>query len=113
MTDESERARAEALAPYTALIRHELGVAPGIDACALLRERLEPARPSERPPARAPGVVRLRAALRALEAKRVPELGLEQLIDDLRFLRLFEPTSPELERDAMTRLLRDVMADDA
>lgn len=111
--DDAARRRDEAIAPYTALIRHELGLPPGGDARGELAARLEPTSASERPPSDAPGIARLRRVLTALDAGRAPRVTLEQLTDDLRFLRLFEPASPAMASDAMTRLLRDVMADDA
>lgn len=110
--DDAARRRDEAIAPYTALIRHELGLPPGTDARRELAARLDPPRALDRPPGEAPGIVRLRQALDSLNDRRAPETALEQFAEDLRFLRLFEPTSPAMERDAMTRLLRDVLADD-
>lgn len=111
--DDAERRRAETIAPYTALIRHALGLPPGADAKAALAARLDPPRALDRPPAEAPGVRRLRKALAALEAGRAPRTPLEQFSDDLRFLCLFEPATPAMEHEAMTHLLRDVLADDA
>lgn len=98
---------AEGVAPYTALIRHELGLPPGADALAALEARLSPANRAERPPARVPGIVRLRRALRRLRTHRAPELTLDQLVEDLRLLRLFAADAP-WPRDAMERLLGDV-----
>lgn len=102
-----EVAAADEIAPYTALIRHELALAPGNDAIAELEARLSPPDRADRPPARAPGVVRLRRALRRLRAHRAPEYTLEQLSDDLRLLRRFATDDP-WPRDAMLRLLGDV-----
>lgn len=113
MDDDAARLRAEAVAPYIALIRHELRLPPGADARAGLASRLDPQVASERPPATAPGIIRLHDALAALREGRPPSVTLEQYSDDLRFLQLFAPASPAMERDAMTRLLRDVLADDA
>ena len=111
--DDAARRRAEAIAPYTALIRHELGLPPGADAKRELAARLDPPRAVDRPPAEAPGIARLRRVLTALQAGRAPRADLEQLTNDLRFLRLFEPSTPAMERDAMSRLLSDVLADEA
>lgn len=111
--DDATRRRAEAIAPYTALIRIELGLPSGADARQELAVRLNPPRALDRPPAQAPAIARLLGALEVLDAGQVPETPLEQFTDDLRFLRLFEPASPALEHDAMTRLLHDVLSDDA
>jgi hypothetical protein len=104
-----EQAHAEAIAPYTAMIRHELRVARGADPLAALESRLSPADPAERPPARAPGVVRLRGALARLHAGAPPRADLETFIEDLRFLRLFEREAHPLPRAALDRLLADVV----
>jgi len=98
------------LAPaYIALIRHVLCVPPGADALVQLASRLRPADPRERPPYRAPGIVRLRRALRRLEVGKAPVTALEEFSEDLRFLKLFEPDKPSMAREAMQRLLADVM----
>ena len=110
MTDDLTRRRAELLAPYTGLIRHVLALPPGADAVAVLRERLAPPQAKERPPVRAPGIARLRAALRALEDGHVPDVPLEQFEEDLHFLQLFAPGAT-LGADGMRRLLRDVLAE--
>ncbi len=102
-----EVAAAEGVAPYTALIRHELGLPPGADALAALAARLSPADRTERPPARAPGIVRLRRVLRRLRVHRIPDVTLEQVVEDLRLLRLFAADAPWPD-DAMERLLGDV-----
>jgi hypothetical protein len=47
--------------------------------------------------------------LRALEAGDPPASTLEQLTDDLRFLRLFEREDHVLKREALDRLLGDVI----
>jgi hypothetical protein len=100
--------RAETLAPYLALIRHELGMPPGANALLALETRLFPADPAERPPARAPAIARLRKALKRLEAGDDPSIDLDELTSDLRFLRLFERTEHVLRRGALDRLLLDV-----
>jgi hypothetical protein len=96
----------ETLAAYAAVIRHELGLSPRDDALAALQARLDPGDPGERPPARAPAVVRLRATLGALLARRAPDASLDELTHDLRFLRVFEPEP--FEREALDRLMADV-----
>ena len=103
-----EAAAAEATAPYVALIRHELALSPGADALAVLGERLLPDDPAERPPSRAPGVLRLARALRRLREGRSPSDSLERLTEDLRFLRLFEPGEGPLSANALEHLLDDV-----
>jgi hypothetical protein len=98
------------LAPaYIALIRHELCLRPGTDVLTELALRLHPDDPAARPPYRAPGIVRLRRAVRRLEAGRTPASTLDEFAEDLRFLKLFEPETPSMARDAMQRLLQDVM----
>ncbi len=101
-----EIADAEAIAPYTGLIRHALGLAPGADATSALSARLSPAEARDRPPERAPGVIRLKAALRRLAAHRVPRVDLEQFGEDLRLLAVIaERAWPQ---GGLGRLLRDV-----
>jgi len=104
-----EMQRAETLAPYLAVIRHELGMRPPANALLALETRLYPADPGERPPARAPGIARLRKALKRLDAGNAPEATLDELTEDLRFLRLFERTEHVLRRTALDRLLSDVV----
>ena len=94
---------------YVGLIRHELCLGPGTDALAELGSRLRPEDPAARPPYRAPGIVRLRRALRRLETGKAPVVTLEEFAADLQFLKLFEPEQPSIARDAMQRLLTDVM----
>jgi hypothetical protein len=100
--------RSETLAPYLAIIRHELGVPPAANALLALSARLFPADANERPPARAPGIVRLRRVLKNLTAGDEPAMTLDDLTQDLRFLRLFERTEHVLRRVALDRLLADV-----
>jgi hypothetical protein len=103
-----QAAAIEATAPYIAVIRHELGLRPSSDALAALGERLAPPETAARPPARAPGVMRLARALRQLREGRTPVYPLEQLGEDLRFLRMFEMEEPVLQQDALQRLFDDV-----
>lgn len=104
-----DQAHAEAIAPYIAVIRHGLGLRPNGNALLALEARLTPADARERPPARAPGIVRLKSALRRLKKGTLPAIALETLTEDLRFLRLFEREEHALQRDALDRLLADVM----
>jgi hypothetical protein len=103
-----EVAAAEATAPYIAVIRHELELHSAADALAALGERLAPPEPSERPPARAPGVLRLARALRRLRDGAAPADSLEQITEDLRFLKLFDTGDSVLQQDALEHLLDDV-----
>jgi len=107
-----EATEAEALAPYSALIRRELRLPVGTDAIAALGGRLSPADPEQRPPPRAPGVGRLGKALRQLQSGQAPDCSLDVMAADLRFLRLFdarEAWSPA----ALDRLLADVQSEPA
>ncbi|MBF6599722.1 MAG: hypothetical protein IVW36_04345 [Dehalococcoidia bacterium] len=103
-----EAAGIETIAAYTALIRHELRLAPGADALLELEQRLTPPEPDERPPRRAPAVLRLAAVLTTLRDRRVPASSLEQVADDLRVLRLFARDGVGWPRAALARLLTDV-----
>ena len=94
---------------YVAFIRRELNVAAGQDALACLKARLAPADPNDALPGRAPGIMRLRAGARALDKGRCPDSPLEEFADDLRFLRLFAPDDDPMPREAMRKLLHDVM----
>lgn len=105
-----EAAAAEAIAPYVAVIHHALGLPRGADALAALQGRLAPDDPRERPPARAPGIVRLNRVLRDLRAGTPPRSSLDVLAGDLRLLRLFAMEEPTLPREALARLLDDVNA---
>jgi hypothetical protein len=100
---------AETLAPYLAIIRHGLGMPPSANALLALEMRLYPADTGERPPARAPGIARLRKTLKGLAAGKAPDITLDVLAEDLRFLRLFERTEHVLKRGALDRLLADVV----
>lgn len=103
-----ETADADVLAPYTALIRYELRLPSGSDALAELAARLTTGDPKSSPPARAPGVMRLAKALRRLRQALPPEIALEEMSEDLRFLRLFEDDKEGWSKDALDRLLSDV-----
>lgn len=107
-TGASDGALAEARAAHVGLIRYELRVAAGADALDALERRLFPDDKGEAPPSRAPGIVRLRRALDTLRAGAAPDAPLEQFADDLRFLMLFDATSPALDDQALGRLLSDV-----
>jgi hypothetical protein len=104
-------ADAEAMAPYLAIIRRELALRPGTDPLIALEARLSPADVRSRPPARAPGIQRLSKALRALREDRPPDCDLEVMAEDLHFLCLFEDGDKVLSRDALDRLLTDMMAE--
>ncbi len=104
-----EVADADALAPYTALIRHEFGLSRGADPLEALGTRLVPADPESRPPARAPGVLRLAKALRRMREGNAPETAFEQFTEDVRFLKLFDDGDQAWPRDALGRLLDDVL----
>lgn len=95
---------------YIAFVRHELKLPPGSDAVGELAARLSPEDADEKPPARTPGIGRLRRALRSLKAREVPDVTLEEFAADLRFLQLFSLNEPVLGADAMERLLADVSA---
>lgn len=100
----------ESLYPaYIAFIRRELQLPPASDALIELRARLHPEDATAKPPYRAPGIVRLRRALRALERGSEPESELEQFASDLRFLQMFSMERPVLPQEAMQKLLSDVM----
>ncbi len=103
-----ELADANAMAPYTALIQHELELRPGFDALAALTERLTPANPAEQLPGRAPALVRLAKAAKSMRQDLAPDVTLEQLTEDLRFLRLFDAGDTPWSREALDRLLGDV-----
>ncbi len=107
-----DAADADERAPYIALLRREFGVPPGADPFEELGKRLVPEEPSQRPPARAPGVLRLAKALRRLRAGQPPEQTLEQYRDDLAFLKLFDE-SEQWSPDALERLIDDVLGEPA
>lgn len=105
-----EGAEAEVIAPYTAIIRHELELPHGTDALIALEARVLPVDPARRPPQRAPAIIRLRRVLRALRAGEAPESTLEQTAEDLRFLRLFDADAGSMSHAALDHLLADVKA---
>jgi hypothetical protein len=107
-----DAADADERAPYIALLRRAFGVPPGADPLEELGKRLVPDDPSQRPPARAPGVLRLAKALRRLRAGQPPEQTLEQYRDDLEFLKLFDE-SETWSPGALERLIDDVMGEPA
>lgn len=102
-------ADAEAIAPYVALIRASLNVAPGVDPLSALGLLLAPEDAQERPPARAPGIVRLAKALRLLRQRIAPESPIEEFDADLRFLHVFAKQEP-WPADALESLLSNVRA---
>ena len=104
-----EAAAAEAAAPYTAIIRHALKSPPGADALAALEARLTTADPAAKPPARAPAITRLKMTLRRLRDDRAPDVALDTLAEDLRFLMLFDSGETTLAADGMSKLLSDVL----
>jgi len=104
-----EVAEVEAVASYLAVIRHELGLAPGADALDALDARLSPEERAEHPPTRAPAIARLKAASKELRRGFAADGPLEQLVDDIAFLRLFGADAAPLSPDALTRLLDDVV----
>ena len=101
-----EAADADAIAPFLALIRTELGLSPGADPLDELGMRLLPDDPKDRPPPRAPGVVRLAKALRRLRGDQAPETDADTFAADLRFLRTFEQR--DWPAEALNRLFEDV-----
>ncbi len=105
-----EAAEAEAIAPYTALIRHELALPRGTDALIALEARVTPVDPARRPPQRAPAIVRLRRLLRSLRDGAPGDAPLEAVMQDLRFLRLFDADAEPMPHAALERLLADVRA---
>ncbi len=108
-----DAADADERAPYIALIRSEFAVPPGADPLEALGARLMPEDPAQRPPARAPGVLRLAKALRRLRAGQPPDEALEQYRNDLQFLKLFDANEQQWSPDALERLIDDVMGEPA
>lgn len=92
---------------YAALVREAFGLAPDADALDELDRRLHPDTPSERPPATAPAVRRLRAALAVLRERGAPETTPEEFAEDLQVLKLFAPDD-DWPDEALGRLLDDV-----
>ncbi len=93
--------------PYVELIRTELQLKPDIDPVAELATRLSPEDPHDRPPARAPAVLRLGRAVWSLRRHRVPAASIETMTRDLRVLKLFDPDDPWPD-ESLDRLLTDV-----
>jgi hypothetical protein len=103
------KASPEELASYLGLIRFALSLPPAADPLDELEARLKPGDPSARPPARAPGIVRLRRALTALRRRTTPDVSLDVLAEDLRFLHMFsDDRRTRWPDDALRRLLGDV-----
>ena len=96
---------------YIALIRRELKLAAASDALAELRVRLSSEDPAEKPPPRAPAMVRLNQALLRLDQHATPDTTLDAFAADLKFLQLFSLDEPLLTPEATDRLLRDIRGD--
>jgi hypothetical protein len=103
MTDSGD----DEIAPYVELIRTELALEADSDAVAELAARLTPADAAERPPAKAPAVIRLGRALWSMRRRRVPAVSLDEFARDLRVLKLFDP-SDAWSAEALDRLMTDV-----
>ncbi len=95
------------IAPYIDLIRTGLGIEPNSDAIAELAARLTPANAADRPPAKAPAVIRLGRALWSLRRRHAPAVSLDEFTRDLRVLKLFAPNDA-WSADALDRLMTDV-----
>jgi hypothetical protein len=93
-------------------MRHALALPPGSDALFELEMRLTPADRSQRPPTRAPGIARLRTALRAMRRGRAPAGSIEEFRADLAFLRNFDQDT-SWGAAALDALLNDVTAEPA
>jgi hypothetical protein len=101
---------AEAMAPYRALIRHQFHLRPGADPLVALEARLSPADAQSRPPARAPGILRLARALRRMKQDLPPDgYDLDEMAEDLHFLSMFDDDAKVFSRRALDRLLGDVL----
>ena len=103
--------RNETVAAYVGVLRHTLRIAPGADALMELEGRLSPPDPSQRPPARAPGIARLSRALKQLRRGAPPADTIEAFRDDLAFLKVFDQdtswTSEALDDLAANVLVAD------
>jgi hypothetical protein len=95
------------VAIYIGVLRHALALQPGSDALLELEMRLAPTDHSQRPPARAPGITRLRAALRAMRRGLAPAGSIEEFRADLAFLRVFDQDT-SWGATALDALLGDV-----
>jgi hypothetical protein len=103
-------ATAEALAPYRALIRHQFHLRPGTDPLVALEARLSPADAESRPPARAPGILRLARARRRMKQDLPPDsYDLDEMAEDLHFLSMFDDDAKAFSRRGLDRLLGDVL----
>jgi hypothetical protein len=97
------------VAIYIGVLRHALALPPGSDALFELEMRLTPADRSQRPPTRAPGISRLRTALRAMRRGLAPAGSIEDFRADLAFLRNFDQDT-SWGAAALDALLGDVTA---
>jgi hypothetical protein len=95
------------IAAYIELIRSELGLAPDSDAIAEVAARLMPADAADRPPAKAPAVIRLGRALWSMRRRRAPAVTLDEFTRDLRVLKLFD-LNDVWSAEALDRLMTDV-----
>src|SRR3954453_12357119 len=95
------------IAPYVELIRSELGLDPDSNAIAELAARLTPPNAADRPPAKAPAVIRLGRALWSMRRRRTPAMSLDEVTRDLRVLKLFDPND-SWSTEALDRLMTDV-----
>ena len=103
MTDSGD----DEIAPYVELIRTELALDTDSDAVAELAARLTPADAAERPPAKAPAVIRLGRALWSMRRRHAPGISLDEFARDLRVLKLFDPNDA-WSAEALDRLMTDV-----
>lgn len=99
----------ELVAAYIGVMRHELRLAPGVDALVELEARLTPPDSRQRPPARARGIARLAKALKRLRQHQPPVDSLEQFTEDLRFLRMFD-NETAWTAEAIDDLMANVIA---
>src|SRR5690348_7024192 len=95
------------VAPYVELIRSELALEGDSDVLAELATRLTPANAADRPPAKAPAVVRLGRALWRMRRHHAPAESLDEFTRDLRVLKLFDPNDA-WSTEALNRLMTDV-----
>src|SRR5256885_9785442 len=95
------------IAPYIDLIRTELGLEADTNAIAELAARLTPPNAADRPPAKAPAVIRLGRALWSMRRRRAPAMSLDEFTRDLRVLKLFDPND-SWSTEALDRLMTDV-----
>ena len=100
----------ELIAAYVGVLRHELQLPRGADPLLELELRLTPQDPSQRPPARAPGIARLARTLKRLRTHKPPADSLDQFAEDLRFLRVFDDDPGAWSAEAIDDLLANVIA---